>query len=132
MSILQEYERQRDLLGQKTIGAISAYLDYLDKKGTTLFYSDIIYKKEIKFHEKINCYYSFENDIAYILQGDVYFLQYSNNGYYDLNGKFYIKQGTVVSHDGRVLDLSLYGSKYLSVSVRYEQGSAVFDFSVVE
>ena len=46
MNILQEYEKQRDLLGEKTMDAISAYLDYLDKNRTTLFYSDIIYKKE--------------------------------------------------------------------------------------
>ena len=31
---------------------------------------EVIYKKEIKLHEKINCYYSFENDGTVTLQPD--------------------------------------------------------------
>ncbi len=46
MSILQDYEDQGNFLGRKTMDAISEYLHFLESKGTTIFYSDIIYKKQ--------------------------------------------------------------------------------------
>ena len=46
MSILQDYENQTDYLGQETIEAISAYIDFLEINGKDLLYSDIIYKKK--------------------------------------------------------------------------------------
>ena len=46
MSILQEYEKQNNFLGQETIDAISEYIQVLENNGTIIFYSDIIYKKE--------------------------------------------------------------------------------------
>ena len=46
MSILQDYEDQSNFLDQKTMDAISGYLHFLESKGTTIFYSDIIYKKQ--------------------------------------------------------------------------------------
>ncbi|MBQ3473887.1 hypothetical protein IJH24_00430 [Candidatus Saccharibacteria bacterium] len=45
MSILQDYEEQINFLGQETIDAISEYLTFLRQNGTTILYSDIIYKK---------------------------------------------------------------------------------------
>ena len=46
MSILQNYERHINLLGCETIEAIFDYCHFLEKDGSTIFYSDIIYKKE--------------------------------------------------------------------------------------
>ena len=46
MSILQDYEDQSNFLDQNTMDAISGYLHFLESKGTTIFYSDIIYKKQ--------------------------------------------------------------------------------------
>ena len=45
MSILQEYEEHTKYLGQETIDAISEYISFLEAKGTTILYSDVIYKK---------------------------------------------------------------------------------------
>ncbi len=45
MSILQDYEKHRKLIGQKLIDAISVYIDHLGKMGISILYSDIIYKK---------------------------------------------------------------------------------------
>ncbi len=46
MSILQYYEEHAKYLGQKTIDAISEYLNLPDIKKENILYSDIIYKKE--------------------------------------------------------------------------------------
>ncbi len=46
MSILQDYEKQTQILGQETIDAISGYLLYLEKNNKKILYSDIIYKEK--------------------------------------------------------------------------------------
>lgn len=46
MSILQDYEKQANYLGQETIEAISAYIDFIGKNGKNLLYSDVIYEKK--------------------------------------------------------------------------------------
>lgn len=58
MSILQDYEKQANYLGQETIEAISTYIGFLEKNGKNLLYSDIIYKKKewqkfVNWHETI-------------------------------------------------------------------------------
>ncbi len=46
MSILQDYEKQTQILGQETIDAITGYLLYLEKNNKKILYSDIIYKEK--------------------------------------------------------------------------------------
>ncbi len=46
MSILQEYERHKKILGEDKIVAIDEYLAELKEKNINKHYSDIIYKKE--------------------------------------------------------------------------------------
>lgn len=58
MSILQDYENQAKYLGQETIEAISVYIDFLEKNGKNILYSDIIYKKKewqkfANWHKKV-------------------------------------------------------------------------------
>lgn len=45
MSILQEYEEHYKYIGRDKINAIDDYILYMEKKGTELFYSDIVYKR---------------------------------------------------------------------------------------
>jgi len=63
------YEIQRrdiDTNGHvNNLNYIDFALETLDEKiynSNTFLNLEVIYKKEIKLHEKINCYYSFEND----------------------------------------------------------------------
>lgn len=46
MSILQNYENHRKLLGTRKVETIDDYIRELKKKDIEICYSDIIYKKE--------------------------------------------------------------------------------------
>ena len=46
MSILQDYEDHVRFLGRETIDAISEYISFLGSKGTIIFYSDVVHKRE--------------------------------------------------------------------------------------
>ena len=46
MSILQEYEEHREIIGEGRIKAIEQYIEYSTKNGRPLLYSDIVYKEK--------------------------------------------------------------------------------------
>ena len=55
MSILQEYEKHKRIIGLKELKAIPDYIIHMSAEGTKLYYSDIVYKKD-EWEKFINWY----------------------------------------------------------------------------
>jgi hypothetical protein len=86
-------------------------------------------KDGVKVGDSINIFKDQFLKDAVIVKGNLSGTSFTED---QTNGKYYIKPGTVISCNGIEYDLSSYNSKYLSVSVMFEQGTPTLYFIVID